>query len=89
MRSAVVFVPYPYEMMKLSGLFIAHRRPVLTPLDNMTDEAVIQAAIALLQKKLNHIRCLSEDVSSEEYKKMQQLKDTSGINAWSANNSSV
>ena len=61
----------------------------MTSLDQMTDEIIIQAAIEVLQKKLRHVRCQSENVPLEEYQRMKQLKETSGINAWSANNASV
>lgn len=60
----------------------------MTPSERMTDEVVIQAAIKLLQKKLAHIRCLSGEVSVEDYQRMKQLSDSSGIHG-SANSSSV
>jgi hypothetical protein len=53
----------------------------MTPLQNMTDERVILAAIEVLQRKLLHIRCLAADVPLKEYQRMRQLKDTSGIKA--------
>jgi len=45
----------------------------MTALQDMSDEIVIEAAIQLLQQKLRFIRCLSQPVSSEEYKSMRAL----------------
>jgi hypothetical protein len=60
-------------------------------LDALTSEEVIQlaisnltsrkeilaASIATLQKRLRHIRCMSQEVSQEEYQRMKLLKESS------------
>jgi hypothetical protein len=43
----------------------------MTTLEQMSDEVVLEAAIKLLQKKLQFIRCLSQHVSTEEYSRMR------------------
>jgi hypothetical protein len=45
----------------------------MTAIDQMSDEIVIEAAIQLLQQKLRFIRCLSQQVSSEEYSRIRVL----------------
>ena len=44
-------------------------------------ESLIHAAIVELEKNLKRIRFVSQEISSEEFRRMQALPLTSGINA--------